>query len=78
MALGHKKGKDKIVFGFHRSQEVNFHTLKVLEQAVLISELTDNTNRKEYYQIRIHWSSRTDGEWKWCQVVELTPDSETH
>lgn len=62
MALGHKKDKDKIVFGFHRSQEVNFRTLKVLEQAVLISELTDNTNRKEYYQIRIHWSSRTDGE----------------
>lgn len=63
MALGHKeKDEGEVIFDFYRNWEVNFCTENVLEQTVLVSELIDNTNGKEYYQLRIHLSSRTDGE----------------
>lgn len=67
--LAIKKNEGQVWFAFCRTQEVNLCTQNVLQQTVLISELTDDTKRKEYYQCTIHLSSKTDGEQKLCQIL---------
>lgn len=56
------KNEGQVGFAFCRNCEVNLCIQNVLKHTVLIYELTDNTKGKQYYQLAINLSFKTDGE----------------